>query len=147
MSNGFETPLHIPLRADRKLAWTNHVAHLATGLVLGFGPLPLWLLPLVVLGVVASHRHCDAIHVRRTHATAITLLTLEADGSWTLYRRAGQPLRNARLNSYFCCRDWIIADYVCNDGDDKAGRSVVVTRDTTHADAFRRLKIRLLYQL
>ena len=141
MSNGFETPLHIPLRFDKQLALINHVAHLATGIVLGFVNVPPWLVALLLIGLVASHWHCAVVHVRRTHSAAITLLTLETDGSWTLYRRGGQPLRNVRLKTYFVCPDWIVARYVCNS---RRGWSVVLTRETTHADIFRRLKMHLL---
>ncbi len=140
MSNGFETPLHIPLRFDKRLGLINHVAHLATGIMLGFVHAPIWLLLLILLGLVASHRYCTVVHVRRTHPAAIVLLALENDDSWTLYRRQAQALRNARLKAFFLCPDWIIAHYVL---ESRRGWSVVLTRRATDPAVFRRLKMHL----
>ena len=138
MSNGFETPLHIPLRFDKRLSLINHLAHLATGIVLGFVHAPIWLLLLILCAVVASHRYCAVVHVRKTHPAAIILLALETDGSWTLYRRRAQTLRNVRLKAYFMCRDWIVAHYTLKS---RRGWSVIITKETTDRVIFRRLKM------
>ncbi len=140
MSNGFETPLQIPLRFDKRLALINHVVHLATGILLGFIQAPIWLLILILVGLVASHRHCAMVHVRRTHPAAIVVLALETDGSWTLYRRRAQTLRYVRLKTYFLCPGWIIAHYALKS---RRGWSVILTRETTDPAIFRRLKMHL----
>lgn len=140
MSNGFEATLHIPLRAGKRLAMINLVAHLATGAVLGSANVPLWLLPLFLIGTIASYWRCAVVHVRRTHPRAIVLLVLESDGSWTLYRRAARPLRKVRLDVYFVCADWVVAHYKSSRW---RGWSVVLAKDTTHAVIFRRLKMHL----
>jgi hypothetical protein len=140
LSNGFETPLHIPLRFDKRLALINHAAHLATGVILGFVQAPIWLLLLVLFGLVASHRYCAMVHVRRTHPAAIVLLVLESDGSWTLYRRRAQILRNVGLKTCFVHPDYIIAYYAFNS---RRGWSVILTREATDPVTFRRLKMHL----
>ncbi len=140
LSNGFEKPLHVPLRFDKRLALVNHAAHLATAIMLGFVQAPTWLLLLILFGLVASHRYCTLVHVRRTHPAAIVLLTLEVDGTWTLYRRRSQTLRNVCLRSHFLSPNWIIAHYTLKS---RRGWSVIMTRETTDPAVFRCLKMRL----
>ncbi len=140
MSNGFVKPLHVPLRFDKRLALINHAAHMTTGIMLGFIQAPIWLLFLILLALIVSHRYCATVHVRRTHPAAIVLLVLETDGSWTLYRRRAETLRNLRLNAYFLSSDWIIAHCALKRG---RGWSVVITRETTDPAIFRRLKMHL----
>jgi hypothetical protein len=119
----------------------NYVAHLATGIMLGFIQVPIWLLLSILFGLVASHHYCAKVHVHRTHPAAIVLLVLETDGTWTLYRRRAQTLRNVHLKAYFLCPDWIVAYYALTG---RRGWSVILTRETTDPAIFRRLKMRLL---
>ncbi len=140
MSNGFEKPLVIPLRFDRRLTWANHLAHLASVVVLGFVDVPNWSLAMTMCGLIASHRYCSSRHVHRKHPEAIVRLVLESDGTWTLHRRCATPLYNAHLESYFVSADWVVVRYVANGW---SGRSVIISATSTEPAAFRRLKFLL----
>ncbi len=134
----FASPIHIPIFASRTVRRTVLGGHLlAASAFLSALPLDLYSIgaSLCVLLSLAIQVRSDGDLVRRVHT-----ILLRSDDNWSIVTHHGEILKASLLGGAFVSR-WMVILWLKPHGQKKV--RIVLTRENTDEDAFRRLFVRL----
>lgn len=131
-STASSPPLHLILEPSPSLAAGLILLHALALLASAASPLPLWVKALLAVAVIAS----QAFYWRgRDRWQGLTLL---ADGDWEIIGRDG--LTRASLEPSSVITPWLVILHLVTS---QGRRAILICRDSTDPESFRRLRVQL----
>lgn len=141
-SSRFGETVDIHIGRSKMLGGALIVVHAGAVVLLGVTTLPFWAQLLIAASVLVSVWHAFSRYVILRGADAITGLHCDGTNQWRVRFRAGHSAPATILPSSYV-HPWLV---VLNLRINKRGRcrSSILLRDNIDAQAFRRLRVRLL---
>ncbi len=141
--SGFEGPVYVALRPSAKLARLLVVAHAAAVAAVAF-LFPVTLPQLALIAAIGFNGMISLWSLRRRRPNDVTALLLTSHDGWQVSLRDGRQIGASLSATPYVTRKLTVLPLKLEDGIVKR---VVLLPDGTDPDAFRRLRVRLRFNI